>query len=264
MRVSFHGQVPEGPTVASVGTWDPITADHRAMLQDLKKRAHDVEAVAAVIIMEPSPSAFIQGLDRWIRFEPIESRIDRLLALGIETIGIIAFEESDLAAGAPEFFDLLVPMIAIRELWLGSRQSLGSGAAGSLDRILAEARAHEINIKRLPPSDGFLIASTARRHIGLGQVAAAVNATGLKPTWASDRPGLTATTWPVGHYLAEALDGPRQGEICSIMIASGDSGRWNRICWPGDSCSKYAFLAGPGDTLTETSLAPADAAQGLR
>jgi hypothetical protein len=241
--------------MAMIGFWDPLLPGHESMLQELVAAARASAHSPVALLLDPSPAALIRGLAAWPVHLAIEARIELLLDMGLESVGVVRMARADLDAGGADLLLLVEPALILDDLWLGTGQRLGSRDAGStetVDRLLAD---RGIRLRRLPDSDLPDVGAEVRRQLSLGRPAAAAVLAGRPAVLARQADSMIRTAWPVGDYRAWAAEdltpAPPTVETATAVQfqLDPDPNGGRRGEWPGPA-RWLIVVSGPGDRDT--------------
>ena len=247
MELTLYGRVT-GPSVATVGTWDPFTRTHDELLASLSEHARARGLGTIAVMLDPPPSALLHA--RWVLYDDARTRVDLLLER-VDGVVCVAFCQADLKAGAKELIEILSRELTLAELWIGPKQTLGSGARGSGLAIVLAARDHGIKVRRIPQRSVDGGPALARQELARGAVENATRRVGRPPT--RTRPASEAAVrlaWRPGRYRAQAWtssgsEASEGGSIDLDLVAGGDG--MSSFDWPSPSIEQLVFTRGPGD-----------------
>jgi hypothetical protein len=249
MRTSLHGAV-ERPAVAVVGVWDPMVAAHRDLFGRLVEHARSHDLAALAIVLDPSPPAMLNGLDRFPTYDDVPSRIRTIRGCGVEGVLVVRFARRDLDGGAAELLDAVGRHARLRELWLGANQSLGRREAGSATTIERLGAERGFDVTRLPPVR--LRTAPINDLLAAGKLAEARCAVGRPPVRSRPRSGSMRVPWPPGRYEVVPVghpDGPPLAAPFAVHLEPA-AGAFPALTWPDRRIGCLAFLRGPGDEPT--------------
>lgn len=250
MQMRIFGCIANEACVV-IGNWDPFTTEHRDLLRSLTAHCSTANLSSVVVLIDPNPSAYIQGTSNWMIFEPWPVRLRHLRGAGVDAVAYLRFDEADLSAGAEQFFDLAAMHFSLREVWLGAKQSLGSGPQGSQAAISELARHRSFCLRRLPPSESAAASHRLRSEIANGRLASAIDIVGRPPLWRSNSRASADTPWPAGVYRAVFWKRADQLERTTLKIAQVGDRR--QVQWPDAEQKYYAFVAGPADPTIDAA-----------
>lgn len=249
MRAYLHGRIT-GPAAAVVGVWDPLLPEHLELFRELAGDARQRSLAPVAIMLDPAPGSLQLGRANWPVYNDAAARFALIHGAGLDGILRIRFSRGDLSAVAADFFDTVCKQLTLAELWLGAKQSLGSGPEGAGPAIARSADEHQVRLRRLPETPLQPTAKEIRRHLAAGQLADAIRIAQRPPVLSrpkTDQRPLVA--WSPGRYLAHALHQPDvlpQGSPLDVMFAP-DAPGGSSFDWPDRRIKYLAFVSGPGD-----------------
>lgn len=247
MKTRLHGTIAR-PAVAVVGVWDPLLPDHHRLFADLRAHAAANDLAAVAVVLDPPPQALLYGPADAPVFHDLRTRLRLLLGEGLDAVVSLHLSERDLLAGAEAFFDHVSRRVALRELWLGARQTLGRGAVGSVRAIDEAAARRGIAQTRLPdlrPPTGAV-----QRLLAEGRIAEAGRLVGQAPIRSRPRGnGSVRLAWQPGRYRAVPLAdpvAPLDTSTSAVDAIPAEAGLVT-FAWPDPAVPYLAFVRGPGD-----------------
>jgi hypothetical protein len=253
------------PTVATLSTWDPFLKESADFVKIFASYAHRHDQDAAALLIDPTPAAVVKGESHWPYFQDVATRVELLLACGVDAVGVITFADADLAAGAAEFFDVIAESWMLCEFWLRNRQSLGSGPRGSATAVRTECADRGVklrHVKRFIPDVGVV----TRASLAEGSVQRASLAARALPTFRRPSSGHVRMAWYPGTYYAVAAHVPELGTQFSgafpVTLTGGADGV-SRLQWPDPAIPFLRFTAGPADDAVVASVESARNAEVL-
>lgn len=256
MDARVYGRL-EQRAIGVVGVWDPLTATHRALFEQVRCVATRRGLGSLAVVIDPDPTRFVWNRTRWPVFNDVHTRVQLLRMLGIDAVIHLRFSKGDLAAGAREFFDLVGEHAALAELWLGANQSLGRGPNGSQEKVAELAAERGVAIQFLPPPAAERAAASGdrathpidvRTWLAEGRIAAAGAAVGRLPMRRRPRGSTLRLAWSPGRYQAIPLAHPAAlptGQTIEVDLVEANG--WALLQWPDRRIPYLAFLTGPGD-----------------
>ena len=248
MLVQVQGRVTQ-PVVAVVGVWDPFLVDHQDLFAQLCAHARQHALSASVVVIDPDPVALLHGAAQVPVYDDLATRIALMRDCQLDAILRLRFAKQDLMAGAADFFAALQGTVQMQELWLGARQTLGSGASGSFQAIQECAAEHHTAIQRLPDVSLKAAVRTIRALLASGRVAEAAALVGRPPVRTRPRGNTLRFAWRAGAYQVAPLAAPtahRPGVPFTLQLEPDPDGLCHAT-WPDRRIKYLVFLSGPGD-----------------
>lgn len=250
MRAVLHGKPGRAPSIAVVGTWDPLVPAHEHMFQSLSAYGKRAALTSTVIMLDPAPPSLIPEtpLD-WPTYDDPATRIALIRRCGVDATLLVGFKRRDLDAPPDEFFGLLERHTRIDELWLGAHQSLGRGPASADDEVVLAASKHGITVRRLPEVDPPPAVDDARTLLKSGYLRTLSEVIGRPPVWSRPHGGKLRLPWPPGVYECVPAETPYtagDGPVLRVRLVRGEGGLATLV-WPSPQIRWLSFVAGPGD-----------------
>ncbi len=153
-----YSDIPSGPTVVSIGTFDGVHTGHQYLIDQALHRAHGLGVPLQVVTFEPNPSQVLRPESFRGRLNTPAEKIERLLAAGADRVLVLPFTDH-LRNETPEtFMAELQAATTPLEVWVGEEFALGHDRAGTIDRLTAIGHAQ-----------GYRVVPVLRREVD-GQV----------------------------------------------------------------------------------------------
>jgi len=263
MKATLHGTI-DRPAVAAVGVWDPYRPAYEDLFGALRARGRERRLSSLAILLDPNPFMFLAGADVCPVYDDVRARIDLMLG-SVDGVLRLRFARRDVDGGAAEFFEAVSGQVAVAELWLGARQSLGRGAAGCGETIAAMASRYRTDLRILPepPRSTKAAKWSVQYLLRAGRLAEAIAEVGRPPVWRRPRSGRLHLAWRPGVYVAVPLE--RAGAAVSAerlrLQLSDDGPGLPSLVWPDPRIRYLAFISGPGDTTPAVAVAPPERRQ---
>ncbi|HKB54100.1 MAG TPA: bifunctional riboflavin kinase/FAD synthetase, partial [Ramlibacter sp.] len=117
-------------SVVCIGAFDGVHKGHRAVLERVRERAHDLRAVPVAVTFAPIPRAWFAEVPQLT--SPRE-KIQALIGAGMERVLMLRFNAAMVATTAADFIaQVLVERLAAREVWVGEGFRFGHERKGDL------------------------------------------------------------------------------------------------------------------------------------
>lgn len=169
-------------SVVCIGAFDGVHLGHRALLRHTAQRSAALGVPAVAVSFEPLPREFFGRGNPPPRLSLARSKVDALIAEGMQGIGLLAFDAAMAATSAEDFVrQLLVQRLCAREVWIGPEFSFGNRRGGNLALLQAMGQqlgfvAGQIDTVQV---NGERVSSTRiRQHLLAGEFAAAADLLG--------------------------------------------------------------------------------------
>ena len=128
---------PRG-SVVCIGAFDGLHLGHRALLQHAVARAQALGLPAVALSFEPLPREFFARDNPPPRLTLPRDRIEGLLGLGLDRLGLLRFDAALAAMPAPDFVRrVLAGRLGAREVWIGPEFRFGNRRGGDLALLQA-------------------------------------------------------------------------------------------------------------------------------
>ncbi len=169
-------------SVVCIGAFDGLHLGHRALVGRALARARETGCTALALGFEPLPREFFATAQRPPRLTCPRARIEGLLGMGVDRIGLLRFDARMAAMPARRFItDVLVGALRAREVWVGPGFAFGHGRQGDLALLQEVGASLGLRAFAIEPVlvDGERVSSTAiRRQLAAGALEAAARGLG--------------------------------------------------------------------------------------
>ena len=165
----FRG-VPERATTSSVltiGNFDGVHLGHRALLDELKAKAHELALPATVLTFEPHPRELFAPDQAPARLASLRDKIELLAEAGIDRVHVCRFDRKLASLSAQDFVErILVRGLAVRHLIIGDDFRFGKARGGDFALLQREGRERGFAVEamRTVDHDGLRVSSSAVRE----------------------------------------------------------------------------------------------------
>ncbi|GAB6196069.1 bifunctional riboflavin kinase/FAD synthetase [Lysobacter xanthus] len=156
---------PSG-SVVCIGAFDGLHPGHRALVARAVDRAAALGLPAVAVTFDPLPREFFARDAAPPRLMSTRSRVDGLLALGIDAVALLRFDARLSGMEATAFVaDVLADGLHAAEVWVGPDFRFGRGRAGDLELLRAEGAARGFTAGTIDPVEavGGRVSSTRIR-----------------------------------------------------------------------------------------------------
>jgi riboflavin kinase / FMN adenylyltransferase len=128
---------PHG-SVVCIGAFDGLHSGHRALVRHAVARARTLGVPAVVVTFEPLPREFFARDNPPPRLTLARAKVEGLLDLGADRVGLLRFDATLSAMSAEDFVrTLLVGRLRAREVWIGPEFRFGHRRGGDLALLQA-------------------------------------------------------------------------------------------------------------------------------
>ena len=133
---------PHG-SVVCIGAFDGLHSGHRALVRHAVARARALGVECVVVTFEPLPREFFSKDHPPPRLTLARAKVEGLLELGADRVGLLRFDAKLSAMSAEDFVrTLLVGRLAACEVWIGPEFRFGHRRSG--DVALLQAMGSEL------------------------------------------------------------------------------------------------------------------------
>jgi len=156
---------PHG-SVVCIGAFDGLHLGHQALVRHAVARARVLDVPALALSFEPLPREFFAAGDPPPRLLLPRAKVEGLLALGVDAVGLLRFDSRLSALSAEEFVaQVLVESLGASEIWVGPEFRFGKGRRGDLALLQRMGGECGLVAGEIPPVhlDGDRVSSTRIR-----------------------------------------------------------------------------------------------------
>ena len=259
------GPGPDGGTALTIGVFDGVHRGHRTLLDDLAEQAVRAGGLETVVVtFDVHPRRFFDPIGGPAMLVTLSHRLELLESAGADHVGVLPF--ADVRHLGPEDFIRRVVSggFNARAVVVGEGFRYGAGRSGDVDDLVASGHSHGFRVEAIRLQDGKegpISSSTIRRHIAVGEVAAAAELLGrphevpgrlVTPEERGDASTLAVDVdWSMAvpgsgvYAVTLGADDPDSPGACAV----GGAGRPLRVRLPDRSTGPA-----PGDRLVLTFL----------
>ena len=163
MKIIRNTNLEQLPCVVTIGNFDGVHLGHQALLDEVRKRAHDLKLESAVITFEPNPKDYFSQNKPQTRISSLREKIELFNEIKIDRVHIIKFNQEFSKVTANEFIIVLIKQLKVKEIVVGEDFCFGRGREGSIKQLSASSM--KLNIKNKILMDGKRISSTLIRNL---------------------------------------------------------------------------------------------------
>ena len=173
---------PERGTALTIGVFDGVHRGHRTLLAALSERAIRAGGIETVVVtFDVHPRRFFDPTHGPAMLVTLSRRLELLESTGVDQVGVLPF--ADVRHLGPEDFIRRVVSggFNARAVVVGEGFRYGAGRAGDVAALVASGLTHGFRVDAVRLRDGEagpISSSAVRRHIALGEVAAAAQLLG--------------------------------------------------------------------------------------
>jgi riboflavin kinase/FMN adenylyltransferase len=163
VKIIRNTNLEQLPCVVTIGNFDGVHLGHQALLNEVKKRAHDLKLESAVITFEPNPKDYFSQNKPQTRISSLREKIELFNEIKIDRVHIIKFNQEFSNVTANEFISVLIKQLRVKEIVIGEDFCFGRGREGGIKQLSASSM--KLNIKNKILMDGKRISSTLIRNL---------------------------------------------------------------------------------------------------
>ena len=163
MKIIRNTNLEQLPCVVTIGNFDGVHLGHQALLDEVKKRAHDLKLESAVITFEPNPKDYFSQNKPQTRISSLREKIELFNEIKIDRVHIIKFNQEFSKVTANEFISVLIKQLKVKEIIIGEDFCFGKAREGGIKQLSASSM--KLNIKNKILMDGKRISSTLIRNL---------------------------------------------------------------------------------------------------
>lgn len=156
---------PRG-SVVCIGAFDGLHLGHQALVRHAVARARALGVPALALSFEPLPREFFAAGPPPPRLLLPRAKVEGLLGLGADAVGLLRFDTRLSALGAEDFVSqVLVGALGASEIWVGPEFRFGNGRSGDIALLQRMGRERGFEAGEIPAVhlDGGRVSSTRIR-----------------------------------------------------------------------------------------------------
>jgi riboflavin kinase/FMN adenylyltransferase len=158
----------------AIGNFDGMHLGHRAVLGVMLDAAGRRGIPSAVMTFEPHPRRFFNPAQSPHRIEPLQMRLRRLRALGVEYIVLLRFDAALARCSAQRFIEeFLVRRLAVAQVVTGEEFCFGHERSGNAALLHDASGEYGFRYTAVPPmmaGGGVCSSSRVRAHLAAGEM----------------------------------------------------------------------------------------------
>ena len=167
---------PHGSAVC-IGAFDGLHLGHQALVRRTVERARELGVPAVALTFEPLPREFFAGGNPPPRLLLPRGKAERLLAMGVDQVGLLRFDRRLSSLTAEEFAQtVLQRRLSACEVWVGPDFRFGKARMGDIELLRRVGATLGFQAEEIAPVevDGVRVSSTRiRAALQSGDFAAA-------------------------------------------------------------------------------------------
>ncbi len=117
--------------VATIGNFDGVHLGHQTIIDQVKSKAEALSLPSVVMVFEPQPREFFQGMEAPPRLMGFRQKLETLMAADIDIVLCLKFDETFRGYSAMGFIDdVLIDGLAVNYLVVGDDFRFGCDRSG--------------------------------------------------------------------------------------------------------------------------------------
>jgi riboflavin kinase / FMN adenylyltransferase len=173
-------------TVVTVGTFDGVHRGHRAVLDEIVRRARGSNRRSVLVTFEPHPLRIVRPEAAPPLLTSAAEKKEALAATGLDCVVFLSFTPELARLGPVEFVeDVLLQRIGVQELVIGYDHGFGRDRSGGVDllRVAGERHGFAVDVVGPVAAGGEAISSSRiRRALEAGDLEGAAEGLGRPPS----------------------------------------------------------------------------------
>lgn len=156
------------PSAVAIGNFDGVHLGHQALLEMVRKAAHERGLVPSVVTFEPHPKDYFGRGAEIARISTLYDKVLRILEAGIERVYILPFHRSLAQLSAERFVnEVLIKGLGTYWLTVGEDFHFGSDRTGSIEtlRTMSQTLPFEFFVQPLLFHEASRISSSRVREV---------------------------------------------------------------------------------------------------
>lgn len=153
--------------VATIGNFDGVHLGHKTIIEQVKDKAQALDLPSVVMIFEPQPREFFQGMDAPPRLMGVRQKLEALRLAGIDIVLCLRFDATFRSYSGMGFIDdVLLDGLAVRHLVVGDDFRFGCDRAGdfALLKKVGKTAGFSVENTRTVSVEGERVSSTRVRN----------------------------------------------------------------------------------------------------
>lgn len=135
---NFEDAEAKTDSLVTIGVFDGVHLGHQSLIRNLVERARAARQRAIVVTFFPHPDKVLDNISQRYYLTAPEKRADLMLALDVDTVVTLPFDENIRELSASAFVAKLVHSLRMKELWVGANFALGFQREGDVQYLRAK------------------------------------------------------------------------------------------------------------------------------
>ncbi|HEY2347473.1 MAG TPA: bifunctional riboflavin kinase/FAD synthetase [Puia sp.] len=138
-------------TVLTIGTFDGVHTGHQQVINQMKKRAAEVDGETVIITFDPHPRTVINAAAGIQLINTLDEKIELLSGMGIDHLVVIPFTEDFARMTAEEYIGrFLIHYFKPHTLIIGYDHRFGKGRAGNYELLKQQSAIYNYELQEIP------------------------------------------------------------------------------------------------------------------
>ena len=165
----------DSDSLVTIGVFDGVHLGHQSLINGLVEQAVHSGRKSVVVTFFPHPDKVLDDASERYYLTIPEKRAELMLALGVDLVITLQFDEEFRLLPAPDFVELLVKYLRIKELWVGTDFALGFRRAGDVPYLQTQGELHGFDVRAIEliaaqNSDRLIRSSKVRDNVRHGEM----------------------------------------------------------------------------------------------
>jgi riboflavin kinase/FMN adenylyltransferase len=160
--------------VLTIGTFDGVHTGHQQVINQMKKRALEVDGETVIITFDPHPRTVVRASEGIRLINTLEEKIELLSGKGIDCLVVIPFTEKFAQLSAEDYIgQFLIRYFRPHTLIIGYDHRFGKGRLGNYELLEQQSAIYDFHLMEIPVHllNSISVSSTRiREAIGAGDM----------------------------------------------------------------------------------------------
>ncbi|HCL84644.1 MAG TPA: riboflavin biosynthesis protein RibF [Chitinophagaceae bacterium] len=152
--------------VLTIGTFDGVHSGHQQVINQMKRRAADVNGETVIVTFDPHPRTIVKAADGIRLINTLDEKIELLSDKGIDHLVIIPFTEKFARLSAEDYISqFLIRHFQPHTLIIGYDHHFGNGRSGNYELLKEQSAIYHYQLQEIPAHllDSISVSSTRIR-----------------------------------------------------------------------------------------------------
>ena len=152
--------------VLTIGTFDGVHSGHQQVINQMKKRAAEVNGETVIVTFDPHPRTIVKAAEGIRLINTLDEKIELLSDKGIDHLVIIPFTEKFARLSAEDYISqFLIRYFQPHTLIIGYDHHFGKGRSGNYELLKAQSALYHYQLQEIPAHllDSISVSSTRIR-----------------------------------------------------------------------------------------------------